>query len=89
MMNRTRIPDNNRVRRDITIDKSARSNQNIISNDNLPDDRGIDTDTDTAADGRDPHPRPSAFRPDSHPFMQMTVVTQDGIPIHGDTVGVS
>lgn len=89
MMDRARIADDDGMRRDVTIDKGARRNQDIVSDGNLPDDRGIDTDAHTTADGRNSLPGSPAFRPDSHPFMKMTVVAQDSVPIYGDIVGMS
>ena len=89
MMDCARITDDDGMRRDITINKGTGSNQDIVSDGNLPDDRGINTDTHTTADSGVTLSRSPAFLPDGHPFMKMAVLTQDGIPVYGNIVGVS
>lgn len=89
MMNRARIADDHGVGGNITIDQGTRGNQDIISDGNLPDDRGIDTDTHTTANGRDSFARPAALHSDGHSFMDVAIVAKDGTAIHGNVICVS
>ena len=88
-MDGARIADDNGMGGDIAIDKGTRGNQDIISDGNLPDHGGIDTDTHATADGGDALAGTAAFRADGYALMEVAVVTQDGSAIHGDVVGVA
>lgn len=89
MMNRAGIADNDGVRWHIMVDKSPRSDQDIIPDSNLANDRRVHANTNTTADGRDTPARPPALHPDSHPFMKVTIVPQDSTSIYGDVVSMS
>lgn len=75
--------------RDIAVDKSARSYQHVITNGNLSDHRSIHTDTDAIADRGRPQAWSPALHSNCNAFMQMAIVTQGGIPIDCDVVGMS
>ena len=88
-MNRAGIADNDGVGWHIMVDKSPRSNQDIIPDSNLANDRSVHADAHPTADGRDTPARSPALHPDSHPFMKVAIVTQDSTSVYGDVVSVS
>lgn len=89
MMDGAGIADDDGMRRHVTIDKGTRGNQDIISDSDLPDHGGIDTDTHATADGGDALAGTAAFRADGYALMEVAIVAQDGAAIHGDVVGVA
>jgi hypothetical protein len=88
-MNRAGIADNDGVRWHIMVDKSPRSDQDIIPDSNLTNDRSVHANTNTTTDGRDTPARPPALHPDSHPFMKVAIVTQNSTSVYGDVVSMS
>ena len=89
MMNRAGIADNDGVGWHIMVDESPRSNQDIIPDSNLSNDRSVHADAHPTTDGRDTPARSPALHPDSHPFMKVAIVTQDSTSVYGDVVSVS
>lgn len=89
MMDGAGISNDDGMGGNVTIDKSSRSDQDIVSDGNLPDHGCIDTNTHATADSWDPPARPSTFRADGYALMKMAIVTQDGSAIYGDIVGVA
>lgn len=89
MMNRAGIANNDRVRGNIAVDKSPWSDQDIIPDSNLANDRGVNANTHTATDGGDALAGSPAFCPNRHPFMKVAIVAKNSIPVHGNIVGVA
>ena len=73
MMYGTRITDNNGMRLHNAIHQCSRSNQHIVTDNNLSHHGCIDADTYSITNCRDTASLTTRFHSNRHSFMQMTV----------------
>ncbi len=86
MDNLTRIAEDDRVGRDITVDECVRSYENVIPDSDLPDDGAVDSDPDLITDGRSPLAASSVLLTYRNPLMDIDITAQNGITIYRNPV---
>ena len=74
------------MRRNVAVNVAVWRNKNVVSNRNVSDDNGIDSDPNSIADNRCPFSLASVFLPDENSLMYVAVFSDDCFRIYGNVI---